>query len=233
VVGECCSTVKNCYATGEVSGANNVGGVAGSLYGSRVENCYATGKVSGDGDYGNVGGVVGAIGEGGWVYNCYATGDVSGQSAVGGVVGITSGSVENCYATGNVSATDELIGGVAGQITYGALINCVALNPNISDRSSVGRVVGQKNTDPLITLANNYGRSNMKKGGNPFTWSYTTSDGLDGADITATQWGVLSWWVIASGVAWDFDEVWEWGGNLPILRNMPGRTQDPAVRSIP
>jgi hypothetical protein len=233
--------VKYCYATGEVSGSGGhgkVGGVVGSTYGGKVEKCYATGKVSGSGDYASVGGVVGEGIEAGWVINCYATGDVSGSgdnSSVGGVVGHCYGTVQNCYATGNISGSndDGNVGGVVGaNVSGSSLNNCVALNTNISG-ISVGRVVGLNEGYPR----GNYGRSNMKRGGNLATWSDKTSNGLNGADITAAQWGVESWWTTAgywdteSGTAWDFDEVWEWGGNLPILRNMPGMTQDPKVKN--
>jgi len=46
----------NCYATGAVTGTNNVGGLVGALSTAIVSNSYAAGVVSG---HSNVGGIVG------------------------------------------------------------------------------------------------------------------------------------------------------------------------------
>jgi hypothetical protein len=247
VVGNNQGTVQNCYATGTVSGNENVGGVVGND--GIVQNCYATSKVSG---YGNVGGVVGnggivqkcyatgdvegsykaggVAGQAGSVENCYATGDVKGDQA-GGVVGVSqSGMVQNCYATGNVNGTSGHAGGVNGVDMMGKVQNCVALNPNISgDSMYVGCIEGYSES----TQINNYWRKNMKVNGT----AIGSSDG-DINEITVAQWGVESWWRTTSnwnttngGVVWDFTNIWDWGGSLPILRNMPGSTQNPSVKN--
>ena len=84
--------VLNCYSTGEVSGAERVGGLVGYNHGPVID-CYSTGAVSGDGC---VGGLVG--------YNykaqlthCYSTGAVSGNDFVGGLVGVNYGYVTGCF----------------------------------------------------------------------------------------------------------------------------------------
>jgi hypothetical protein len=226
VVGSSMGMVQYCYATGDVEGDNGVGGVVGDN-GSTLQYCYATGKVSGT--Y-RVGGVAGYIGMN-KVLNCYATGDVSAGSGdeVGGIVGGSAeGTVLNCYATGKVSGGD-MVGGVVGNNAMAIAQNCVALNPNING-SEVGRVaVGS----PAIK---SYGRKDMTKGGNSFAWT-DDMNGKDGADIEAAQWGVKSWWTTESnwdpsrGDVWDFTNDWEWGGSLPILRNMPSSTQNPSVKN--
>jgi hypothetical protein len=215
-------TVKNCYVTGEINSENaNIGGVVGSN-GGTVQNCFATCNVLGA--Y-NVGGVVGYILEG-KVINCYATGNVFGYTnLIGGVVGGAFYSeIINCYATGIVSGENiQLVGSVVGAFT-GTLQNCVALSPSIEGTGDVGRVTG---TDDG-TLSNNYGRSDMKENNSPTNWSNIGLNDLDGADITANNWGNKNWWESTAG--WDFDTVWDWGGSLPILRNMPtGTTQNPTV----
>lgn len=43
-------TLKNCYATGNVDGNNQVGGLIGAADRLNIENCYAAGKVSGNSD---------------------------------------------------------------------------------------------------------------------------------------------------------------------------------------
>ena len=75
-------TVENSYATGDVEGDINVGGLVGVVDGS-VTNTYATGNINGDD---NVGGLVG-FNSNGEVANSYATGAVDGNDNVGGLVG--------------------------------------------------------------------------------------------------------------------------------------------------
>jgi hypothetical protein len=157
VVGENYSgTVENCYATGNVSGSEGVGGVAGYNNGT-VENCYATGNVSGSK---GVGGVVGENGS--TVKNCYATGNVtgnvSGSEDVGGVAGYNSGTVENCYATGNVSSSGSYVGGVVGLNYEGTVKNCYATGNVSSSGSYVGGVVGDNNRG---TVENCYATGNV------------------------------------------------------------------------
>jgi hypothetical protein len=238
-------TVQYCYATGNVSGDDFVGGVVGYISSStKVQYCYATGNVSSNysaseefyGCY--VGGVVGSS-NGGTVQNCYATGNVSGldYAYVGGVVGY--GRAQYCYATGNVSGGDyAYVGGVGRiQTPSNAVQNCVALNRDVSGTGStyIGRVVGL--TGGTYVSANNYyGRDDMRKNGSytaGVTWTNIGFNNLDGESITSANWGSQSWWTDPDNwdtAAWDFTDVWEWGGSLPILRNMPDTaTQNPAV----
>ena len=95
IVGFNTGIVKNCYATGNVYGADAVGGVVGENdSGGTVQNCYAAGNVTGDN---NIGGIVGE--NNGTVLFCYYAGNnVSGSSYVGGVVGYNSATVKNCVA---------------------------------------------------------------------------------------------------------------------------------------
>jgi hypothetical protein len=136
VVGYNNGTVSNCYATGEVSGGYDVGGVVGNNYhNGSMSNCYATGDVSGA--Y-QVGGVVGK--NYGTISNCYSTGNVSGTGNVGGMVGYNESVVSNCYATGNVSGST--IGGVVGNNNGGIIIASFALQqealPEVGFGSSDG-----------------------------------------------------------------------------------------------
>ncbi len=129
--------ITNCYVTGNVTGNNYTGGLAGKATQGEVTNCYsavnvtgefrtgglvgytsvtvtnsyATGNVSGDSQ---VGGLVGNNGTGAGIINCYATGNVTGIDAyTGGLVGYASSSIRNSYATGDVTGEDYT-GGLAG-----------------------------------------------------------------------------------------------------------------------
>ena len=223
VVGLNKGNVKNCYATSNVSGTGvYVGGVAGESS-DFMENCYATGNVSGTIQ---VGGVVGVSRSTSAVLqNCYATGNVSGTRQVGGVIGYNNGNVKNCYATGNVSDTEEQFGGVAGcNPNLNTVQNSVALNPNISGPTSVGRVA--YNTG---TLKDNYGRSDMTKNNNAGGWT-SNATGVDGANITSANWNLESWWtgVGFSTTYWDFSDISTARG--PTLKNMPGGVQNPVIK---
>jgi hypothetical protein len=222
-----------------ISGGSGIGGIVANNgqvglgnSGGIVENCYVSGSVSGTG--GNVGGVVSINMTGGIVRNCYATGSVSGGgSNVGGVIGRTLSTVQNCYATCDVLGTDR-VGGVVGEIE-GTVQNCVALNPNISGTTNIGRVISYSSD----TRINNYGRSDMACNGLPAPSAWTTGNATTqhGANITAADWNSENWWKNTDNwdTVWDFNDVWEWSGSsrLPILKNMPTGTQNPTVQPIP
>ena len=102
------ATISACYATGDASGTNLVGGLVGYNEGT-ISACYATGDASGTN---LVGGLVGY--NEGTISACYATGDASGTNLVGGLVGRNStGTISACYATGNASGTNN-VGGLVG-----------------------------------------------------------------------------------------------------------------------
>jgi hypothetical protein len=97
-------TVRNSFATGNVSSASgNVGGLMGINWGT-ISSSYATGTATGA-NY--VGGLVGNNSVG-TVNTSYATGAVSGVDYVGGLVGNASNSVSNSYATGTVNGNNAV-----------------------------------------------------------------------------------------------------------------------------
>jgi filamentous hemagglutinin family protein len=120
-------SISNSYATGIVSGTNNlVGGLVGyNNNGGMISNSYATGTVSGGG---GVGGLVGYNSTTGTISNSYATGSVSrGSYDVGGLVGANYGTISNSYttsyATGIVPGTNDLVGGLVGYNNTGGTIS--------------------------------------------------------------------------------------------------------------
>ena len=113
-------TIRNCYVTGNVIGASNVGGLMGSTYrGCIITNCYATAAVSGSE---SVGGLVGRNPRASVITNCYATGNVAGGDKVGGLVGENNRTIRNCYATGTVTGTSN-VGGLVGDNNRGTITN--------------------------------------------------------------------------------------------------------------
>jgi hypothetical protein len=121
------STISNCSTTGPVIGdhSNSVGGLAGFFGSGAIIRCNSASEVSG-GSW--VGGLVGRIsrymGNDPVLSNSFATGSVCGDFSVGGLAGsIYSGTIVNCYATGSVRGTEE-VGGLAGINDQGTIAYC-------------------------------------------------------------------------------------------------------------
>ena len=94
--------IENCYATGNITGAEYAGGFVGNISGLNISNCYAKGNVSN--------GFVGASFMGtdaasndyyGTVKNCYATGLVSDISSFAYAFAMQDtmkrSTIQNCY----------------------------------------------------------------------------------------------------------------------------------------
>lgn len=101
------STIDRSYATGDVTGLDNLGGLVGeSSNFCKITNSYALGNVSStvDDDFLSVGGLVGAV---------------------------ISSTVENCYATGIVSGTGEWHSGLVGyESSYSSITNSYSFGPD-------------------------------------------------------------------------------------------------------
>jgi len=124
------STVVNSYATGSVtSGDSRAGGLIGMVQNGSIRNCYATGDVTGpninSANTGGFGGLIGLAYLVCHVENCYATGKVTIGSAnndtkgAGGIVGYsltgTTTTITNCLAlnpsvTGNANRIGRILG---------------------------------------------------------------------------------------------------------------------------
>ena len=136
-------SIRDCYATGNVSGSSDVGGLVGyqastSAGTNNITNSFATGNVVCRFSISCAGGLIGRQISDGVVYtpvtqsssvnvtNCFATGNVSSDATaneanVGGLVGqiqaedhYNSINITNCYATGNVSGSLGGAGGLVG-----------------------------------------------------------------------------------------------------------------------
>lgn len=95
----------------DVSGTENVGGLAGIMVGGTVSNCYVKGGVSGHND---VGGLIGRPMVAS-INNCYSMAEVSGDYRIGGLVGLNDGNmIHNCYANGKTTGKEQ-VGGLVGR----------------------------------------------------------------------------------------------------------------------
>ncbi len=172
-----------------------VGGLIGySSSGTTVTNSYATGNVTG---YNEVGGLIGYLvpATGDSVTNSFATGNVTGATEVGGLIGFAGNqgnpavTVQNCYATGNVTSTwnidDPNNGaysqgqGLGGLIGYG-------YDVNISHSFATGNVT-LLTTDPSV-LFTGIGGLIGYNGGGSVTGSYATGT-VNGGNLSgSTGW---------------------------------------------
>ena len=136
-VGE--GTVKELTVTGSVIGCDNRSGTS---------DYYA-------------GGIVGACGGDGDIVNCMADVTVTGNSkgtrtAVGGIVGKNSGEVTGCISKGTVSAKGTVAanaGGIAGENSYGSIINCCNTDSVIGD-SCAGGIAGNSSSSDVTNCYN-------------------------------------------------------------------------------
>ena len=126
-----------CSVTGKVSGAEDVGGLAGSNQkeGNLVE-CRAEVQVTG-GE--NVGGMLGS--NGGTLMRCEVQADVSGQQNVGGLVGGRGGRIIECRTTGIVIGGNN-VGGLIGNSTKIIVLRSSAIC-DVTAQQTAGGLAGQ------------------------------------------------------------------------------------------
>lgn len=144
-------SLTRCYATGDVesNGSGFVGGLCGVLTSSTAEECFATGNVNAP-----LGGDVGGFSGGGWgvtLTHCFATGKVTGNGRTSAFIGgQTDGAIDSCYAAGPVS------GGVtAALLAYedGALPTFTRCYWDVNVTGQIESVTGQPETSFGISTA--------------------------------------------------------------------------------
>ena len=148
--------MENCFVTGSVSGSEYVGGIAGDLSGGNMSDCYFTGEVFGSEN--NIGGVAGYLYGSSSMTNCRSTAltTVTGNFNVGGVVGYNGGTISSCSNDGNVSGLNSYAGGVIG-VNGGVATACNNTGNIISDNltggvvgSNKGSITASRNTGSIM-----------------------------------------------------------------------------------
>ncbi|WP_027030776.1 MBG domain-containing protein [Mesorhizobium loti] len=138
------------YATGAVTGRNNVGGLIGLSIFSATQ-AYATGAVTG---VTAVGGLVGNNDSGGYIDTSFANGVVRGVDQVGGLVGRNLSIVgaiagtTGTYATGAVYGTSN-VGGLVG-LNGSVFSGGVSLFGRVQSSYAIGFVSGTTNVGGLV-----------------------------------------------------------------------------------
>lgn len=170
------SEIVNCYAAGQITGKNNVGGLVGTSLNSSIVNSKSEVAVGASpsvpaavapvaalrasvmssivaapntpaGD--NVGGLVGYTN--GSVTSSEATGNVSGNKQVGGLIGFadTGCVVTNSQASGIITATNANTGGLIGLARSTALTFCRATGSVTGAILSVGGLIGRSESSSI------------------------------------------------------------------------------------
>lgn len=221
------ATIKNLGLVNvSVRALDYVGGLAGTLSSGITEKCYITGSITSTLSGSNVaycGGMAG-LATSGTIKNCYISVSITAAGfRAGGFFGTTGTAPEitYCYATGTVSGTLD-VGGLVGYSAQpgDTIINCAALNMQVSGTSAASRVVGSGNG----TFSNNYAYDRMTSGG----ISFSTTAKLYGTNLTRSRALTAAFWTAAANwttIAWD-TSVWDIAnGRLPTLKGFAVGTQ--------
>ncbi|MBT4935184.1 hypothetical protein HON15_00250 [Candidatus Woesearchaeota archaeon] len=159
------ANITNSYATGNVSGDQDIGGFVGEINSGGtglISNCYTTSNVYGRTR--DIGGFVGVYWAGTDINNSYARGNVTGTgstSYVGGFVGepvLTSPAttISNSYSTGNLSGMSSTSGGFAGYMTSAFSCENIFFDNQTSkktDRGSGNCIGTGKNTSDMKNVS--------------------------------------------------------------------------------
>ncbi len=139
-------TISSCSVMGAVTGSSDVGALLGNNWSGTVMSCYAGGMVTGA-TY--IGGLMGYNTDG-VVTSCFVNASVAGSDIyVGGLMGGNYGTILYCYATGDVSGDSDTNGGLVG-FNLGTIRSCCAKN-TVEGGNYVGGLVGSDRQGTVIS----------------------------------------------------------------------------------
>jgi hypothetical protein len=165
------------YATGDVSGSNNVGGLIGYTAGDSVSYSYAAGGTV-TGTNAMIGGLIGLAGSTSISF-CFASSEVLGNittgGAAGGLVGqFTSENIIQSFSTGNVTALEA-----AGFVYYISM-------GTIEDSFSTGTVTGVAGLGTAAAFVGNaHGTATLNK-------SYSTGTASTAINLSASSYSAVN-----------------------------------------
>ena len=151
------TVIRNCYATGNVTGGAYAGGFAGSLWGLNIKNCYASGNVS------------------------------QAAAAMASFVGTDAsdpnyyGSITNCFATGSVTGSSPFQYAFAEQSSAtkrSEITNCYFAVENLGIKNQ-----NESATEmPQDEMKNEAFAAALNNGDNSNGWSFVNGQILCGAE---------------------------------------------------
>ncbi len=118
------ATIKNCVNNGKVSGTNGVGGILGYNWNGTLTITDSTNNGTVTGTWG-VGGIAGNINLSSTISGCVNNARLTANGQLGGIVGRCSGKVTECTNNGEVAGTQDIIGGIVGELHDTTYINVI------------------------------------------------------------------------------------------------------------
>ena len=148
--------IRNCYATGNVTGGAYTGGFAGGLWGLNIKNCYASGNVS------------------------QAAADTASFVGTDASAGYAYGSITNCFTTGSVTGPSTNLYAFAMQdaTKRSEITNCYFAEENSSIKNQ-NESATEKPQDEMKTEAF---AAELNNGDNSNGWSFVNGQVLCGAE---------------------------------------------------
>ena len=151
------TVIRNCYATGNVTGGAYTGGFAGGLWGLNIKNCYASGNVS----------------QAAAAMASFVGTDASDQDYYG--------SITNCFATGSVTGSSPFQYAFAEQSSAtkrSEITNCYFAEEN----SSIKNQNESATEKPQDEMKNEAFAALLNKGDDSNGWSFVNGQVLCGAE---------------------------------------------------
>ena len=218
--------IENCNIVGQ----RVVGSIAGFLSESLIANCYASGNVS---STQIVGGLTGSAEGASLITNSYSACDVTAENIAGGLAGHleTQSTISYSYATGNVSVTGTgtqiVAGGLVGSNSdVASIVNCFAANISVkatstSTSSYINRIVGQDYDGGVYH--NNYALNTMVVQNSSGVITITDGTTFSGIGKTLSELQSEAFFSTASnwhGSAWNLFSAWKIndGVEFPLLQ---------------
>ena len=149
--------IRNCYATGNVTGGAYTGGFAGGLWGLNIKNCYASGNVS------------------------------QAAAAMASFVGTDAsdpnyyGSITNCFATGSVTGSSPFQYAFAEQSSAtkrSEITNCYFAEENSGIKTQYESATAKSQDE----MKNEAFAAELNNGDNSNGWSFVNGQVLGGAE---------------------------------------------------
>ena len=151
------TVIRNCYATGNVTGGAYTGGFAGGLWGLNIKNCYASGNVS----------------QAAAAMASFVGTDASDQDYYG--------SITNCFATGSVTGSSPFQYAFAEQSSAtkrSEITNCYFAEEN----SGIKKQYESATEKPQDEMKNEAFAALLNKGDDSNGWSFVNGQVLCGAE---------------------------------------------------
>ena len=150
------TVIRNCYATGNVTGGAYAGGFAGSLWGLNIKNCYASGNVS------------------------QASAAMASFVGTDAAAGYAYGSITNCFTTGIVTGSSPSLYAFAMQdaTERSEITNCYFAEENSGIKKQYESATAKSQDD----MKNEAFAAALNNGDNSNGWSFVNGQVLCGAE---------------------------------------------------